>query len=182
MQTKDLEHQNQYGFHGITAAELGLDKKLSFKFDNIDAEINLQPSAIGIRADFMVSYSAEFSCMRCLAIYKRDCEVDLHLEYVEGDDPHMKSENVEITAHDADRVHYRGPQIDLSIGIREAIILSQPITRLCRDDCPGLCPVCGKDLNARKCTCKVEKVGVFTPQVNTQKKHRVKKNRRTSKD
>ena len=155
---------------------------MAVKFNKIDAEVNLQPSSIGIRADFRVTYTAEFSCMRCLAAYKRDCDVDMHLDYVEGDDPYVKSDNVEITAHDADRVHYQGPQIDLSTGIREAIILSQPITQLCRDDCPGLCPVCGVNLNLEKCSCKVEKVGVFTPDVDKHIKKRTKKGRRNAKN
>lgn len=120
--------------------------------------------------------------MRCLATYKRDCDVDIHLDYVEGKDPYTQSDNIEITAHDADRVHYLGPQIDLSIGIREAIILSQPITHLCREDCPGLCPVCGTNLNLEKCSCKVEQVGVFTPHVDKDTKKRMKRGHKGSKE
>lgn len=107
-------------------------------------------------------YRGEFICTRCLGKYTRDCDVELHLDYVEGDDPYSRVENVELTGHDADRVFYKGPQIDLSVGIREAIILSQPITSLCKDDCSGLCPVCGANLNKKRCACKVEKVGPFT--------------------
>lgn len=142
--------------------ELGLDKKYATKFGKIDAEVNLQKSSIGIRADFRVRYDAEFYCMRCLAASNRRYDVTLHLDYVEGKDPYLEVDNVEITAHDADKVYYRGPQIDLSIGIREAIILSQPITYLCKDDCQGLCPVCGINLNVKHCSCKAEKVGLFT--------------------
>jgi uncharacterized protein len=88
----------------------------------------------------------------------------------------MHVENVEITAHDADRVFYKGPQIDLGVGIREAIILSQPIMSLCKDDCSGICPVCGVNLNKKRCACKVEKVGPFTlvpekPKGTARKKH-----------
>jgi uncharacterized protein len=90
--------------------------------------------------------------------------MDLHLEYVEGEDPYAKIENVELTAHDADKVYYRGPQIDLAVGIREAIMLSQPIMQLCKEDCQGLCPVCGINLNSQSCSCKKEKVGAFAPQ------------------
>ena len=108
-------------------------------------------------------YRADQSCVRCLVVYERNADVELHLEYVEGDDPYMKIENVELTPHDADRVYYRGPQIDLAVGIREAIILSQPIMYLCREDCQGLCPVCGSNLNQKQCSCVKEKAGIFTP-------------------
>jgi uncharacterized metal-binding protein YceD (DUF177 family) len=97
-------------------------------------------------------------------MHSRDGEVNLHLDYVEGEDPYLKSENVELTPHDADKVYYRGPQIDLAIGIREAIILSQPIMQLCKDDCRGLCPVCGINLNTGTCSCKMERTGAFSPQ------------------
>ena len=123
----------------------------------------MQKSSIGIRADFRVRYNAEFYCVRCLCATNRRHDVTLHLDYLEGEDPYLKVDNVEITAHDADKVYYRGPQIDLSIGIREAIILSQPITYLCKDDCRGLCPVCGINLNVKQCSCKTERVGLFTP-------------------
>jgi uncharacterized metal-binding protein YceD (DUF177 family) len=157
-----------------------LDKK-SFKFTKIDAEVGLHRSSLGIRADFKVVYEGEFICARCLGKYARNCDVELYLDYVEGDDPYMRLENVELSAHDADKVFYRGPEIDLSVGMREAIILSQPITALCKDDCLGLCPVCGANLNKKRCACKIEKVGPFTvkpkkPKATTRKKsHKTKK-------
>jgi uncharacterized protein len=175
-----LDRQNQYTYSDLTAVELALDKKIEIGFKKIDAEVNLQKSSIGIRADFKVWYEAEFSCMRCLSIYNREYKVELHLDYVEGEDPYLKAENMEITAHDADKVYYRGPQIDLSIGIREAIILSQPIIHLCRDDCRGLCPFCGVNLNTKRCSCKTESVGIFSPEIENQADIRAKKSRRHS--
>jgi uncharacterized protein len=38
-------------------------------------------------------------------------------------------------------------ELDLSEPVREAISLAEPITLLCRQDCRGLCPTCGVDLN-----------------------------------
>lgn len=144
--------------------------------------MSLQESSIGIRADFRVTYSAEVACVRCLGIYGRDCDVGLYLDYVEGEDPYSKIDNVELTAHEADKVYYRGPQIDLAIGIREAIILSQPSMHLCKDDCRGLCPVCGINLNTEYCSCKIEKVGSFTPQKTKHGNTPAKKGRRKRTD
>ena len=159
-----MDHESRYEFRGLKASEIGLDKKYRLTFKKINADVSLQKSSIGIRVDFSVVYDAEFACVRCLGKYSRAGDVELHLDYVEGEDPHLNSENVELTAHEADKVYYRGPQIDLAIGIREAIILSQPIMQLCKDDCRGLCPICGINLNTGSCTCKAEKVGAFTPQ------------------
>lgn len=44
--------------------------------------------------------------------------------------------------------------VDLTENIREDIILALPMKRLCSDECKGLCPVCGRDLNAGACNCK----------------------------
>jgi uncharacterized protein len=43
--------------------------------------------------------------------------------------------------------------IDLNPDIREEIIIDYPIKSLCRMQCQGLCPRCGKDLNQGKCSC-----------------------------
>lgn len=43
--------------------------------------------------------------------------------------------------------------IDLNPDIREEIILDSPMKPLCRPDCKGLCPKCGKNLNESKCNC-----------------------------
>ncbi len=37
--------------------------------------------------------------------------------------------------------------------LREQFLLAQPMKYLCSEDCKGLCPVCGKNLNYEKCGC-----------------------------
>jgi len=45
---------------------------------------------------------------------------------------------------------------DISEEVRTEITLALPMNLLCRDDCRGLCPECGADLNVEKCSCKPE--------------------------
>ncbi|RKX30915.1 MAG: DUF177 domain-containing protein, partial [Verrucomicrobia bacterium] len=40
--------------------------------------------------------------------------------------------------------------------LREALVLRIPIYPLCREDCRGLCPRCGANLNREQCTCAPE--------------------------
>ena len=47
-------------------------------------------------------------------------------------------------------------EIDLRPAIREELILAVPQYVLCREDCRGLCPRCGQDLNAGPCGCAPE--------------------------
>jgi len=44
-------------------------------------------------------------------------------------------------------------EIDLRPAVREELLLAVPRWVVCRDDCRGLCPRCGKDLNAGPCGC-----------------------------
>ncbi|MDE0884647.1 MAG: YceD family protein [Myxococcota bacterium] len=51
---------------------------------------------------------------------------------------------------------YRGGEIDLGDFLTEVVSLSIPIQPLCRDDCPGLCPICGIDRTEKNCICEEE--------------------------
>ena len=48
---------------------------------------------------------------------------------------------------------YSGKVIDLDPLVREQLVLSLPAYPVCREDCKGLCPVCGANLNERECGC-----------------------------
>jgi len=59
-------------------------------------------------------------------------------------------------AADADTAgyaHYDGDVIDLGPLIREEMLLGLPTRALCREDCRGLCPRCGANLNEGACRC-----------------------------
>ncbi len=133
--------------------------------------------AIGITADFQVRFVAQFQCARCLDSFSEEFNTHLQLIFVHGKDPHTQSEKVTLKKDDIDKVYYTGSYIDLSIGIREAIVLSIPLAPLCKDDCRGLCPVCGMSKNTGECECTIEKVGLFTP-ASHEKKKRIKRRRK----
>ncbi len=44
-------------------------------------------------------------------------------------------------------------EIDLTEIIRDNLLAGQPLKNLCKPDCRGLCPVCGKNLNNGRCEC-----------------------------
>ena len=44
-------------------------------------------------------------------------------------------------------------QINLLPMVRENLLLAVPLGPLCREDCPGFCPQCGKDLSETTCSC-----------------------------
>ena len=54
---------------------------------------------------------------------------------------------------DDDAFPIEGDQIDLVPAVREAVLLELPDDVLCREECAGICPVCGIDRNQGTCEC-----------------------------
>lgn len=52
--------------------------------------------------------------------------------------------------------YYSGEYIEVEPFIREAVVVNIPDRIFCSEDCKGLCPVCGKNLNLHKCSCNIE--------------------------
>ena len=52
-----------------------------------------------------------------------------------------------------DRMDIEDDVADLTEMIRDTLIASQPIRNLCKEDCKGLCPICGVNLNESECDC-----------------------------
>ena len=49
--------------------------------------------------------------------------------------------------------YYRGEGLLLEDVLKEQILLALPVKQVCRSDCKGLCPHCGRNLNAESCDC-----------------------------
>jgi uncharacterized protein len=78
------------------------------------------------------------TCRRCLAAASEHVEVPVNILFTEDDQADDPSVYV-IPPHST--------TLDLSDAVREEFILGVPGYVLCREDCAGLCPHCGKDLN-----------------------------------
>ena len=52
-------------------------------------------------------------------------------------------------------VEFFGRTLDVADQVRESLFLLLPQKALCREDCAGLCPVCGADLNDGACGCSL---------------------------
>jgi uncharacterized protein len=91
--------------------------------------------------------SVAANCRRCLKEITLAVEAPLEVlftEQADTDDPLARV------------IPARATVVDLSEPIREELILAVPEYALCRDDCRGLCPHCGKDLNVGPCACAPE--------------------------
>lgn len=53
-------------------------------------------------------------------------------------------------------VSARATELDLGLAVREELILAVPEYVVCREECRGICPRCGADLNRGPCDCRPE--------------------------
>jgi len=65
--------------------------------------------------------------------------------------PESKETHLENSDLDTDVIE--GNELDLTEIAREQILLNLPEQELCKEDCRGICPTCGKDLNEGECRC-----------------------------
>ena len=77
----------------------------------------------------------EGPCMRCLAAATPELAIDSR----EVDQPGESEE--------LDSPYVDGDELELAAWARDALALALPAQIVCREDCAGLCPVCGEDLN-----------------------------------
>ena len=96
----------------------------------------------------------ELPCSRCLegSLVPLEAVFDLlYLPALEAPD----DEEVEVVEEDINTAFYRDGVIDLGELVHEQLYLALPMKPLCRDDCKGLCSVCGANRNQTACACNV---------------------------
>ena len=128
-----------------TGYELG-DHEFSLP-GGIDYDLVLTNAGEGILATGLVRARVVGTCDRCL----EPAEFDVAGEV----DGYYLFEEPERLAEDEDEADYElvSPDntIDLSGALISALVMETPFVVLCREDCRGLCPVCGANLNEEDC-------------------------------
>jgi uncharacterized protein len=120
----------------LTPLEFGGQRYLPVP-ETVDAELSLTRASTGTLFELRFTGRIHGPCYRCL----KDAAVDLPIaarEY-QATSP-GESEDLRTPYIVDDR-------LDLSAWARDALVLALPEKILCRPDCAGLCPVCGRDLN-----------------------------------
>jgi uncharacterized protein len=88
-----------------------------------------------------------------LAPYDKGLSSDLDFVIdLSGNSAEVKSEEEDYFFVDSNATFFEIDDL-----VREAIILSLPLKPLCSEDCKGLCPICGTDLNRSQCSCVKER-------------------------
>jgi uncharacterized protein len=142
--SEDPGATRDYEVAGVTI-ELGDDLRLT---DPIEGHVRLSRTNRGLLVTARFTTSLQAVCSRCLREIEVPIEiaideealptVDLHTGQPVATEPGAEDEPLRLTDHH---------ELDLEVPVREAILLEEPIAALCREDCPGLCLVCGERLD-----------------------------------
>ncbi len=107
--------------------------------------------------DTSIETKAQCKCSRCLEPVILPLRTEFKL-LLKSCGPFAKAPETPSEEEDLVLVADSDTSFDITARVREAIILSLPLKPLCRDDCKGLCPHCGVNLNLKTCRCEVQKL------------------------
>ncbi len=105
---------------------------------HLPVEVEISRASGATIFDLQLDVRVTGPCMRCLAFAEIECHVSAR-EFNDPDAPKADELRSDYVTDD---------HLDVGAWARDAIALELPEQILCRPDCAGLCPVCGKDLNA----------------------------------
>ncbi len=95
----------------------------------------------------------KLTCVRCLTEVEQPVEAEVEEEFAsEGTAPDVQTidRDAPEEAAIADYV------LDAGESVRQQVALSVPMAFVCRPDCRGICPSCGKNLNEGPCGCSAD--------------------------
>ncbi len=106
-----------------------------------------------IRVVGRLATRVEVRCARCLEPVESAVESDFDLLYRPlGAD--AGRDEMGINQAETEIGYYRGEGLLLEDVLREQVLLATPARTLCREDCKGICPRCGRNRNLEACQCE----------------------------
>jgi uncharacterized protein len=116
------------------------------------ARLHLERQGDMVRATGTYGAELNLTCSRCLASFEHRAEGPVEMVFLprsqEGRDEVLLSDDeLEVS-------FYNEGEIDLDQLLKDELSLALPMAPLCRPDCPGICPHCGRDLASGSCECR----------------------------
>jgi uncharacterized protein len=121
----------------------------------VDLAADIRKDGQQVRLTGRVTATLELDCSRCLEAFAVPVDAAFDLLFLPAAENAGTGER-EVAEEDLGVSYYRGDLIDLGEMIREQFYLALPMKPLCRPDCLGLCPVCGRNRNRETCSCRTD--------------------------
>jgi uncharacterized protein len=124
--------------------EIDLDQRFT---KDVIVESTLEKTSRQLYVRTEVKTGGVFCCDRCLEDFEREIASEFGILYVtDTEDGNADNEEVQVLSADTNI-------IDLGEDVRQYTLLALPPKMLCSENCAGLCPTCGTNLNRAKCSC-----------------------------
>ncbi|MDD2494056.1 MAG: DUF177 domain-containing protein [Tissierellia bacterium] len=94
-----------------------------------------------------LKYNYSEVCARCLTEFQNEVETKFEAIVVRNnEEDEDESDEIKLVIEDG--------CVNLDDNIKQLVYLSMPMKSLCKDDCKGICPTCGVNLNEEECKCQ----------------------------
>jgi uncharacterized protein len=133
----------------FSEAEPALEEELGLR-GPVEGRARLVRTSYGVLAECSYRVEIDQECGRCLGAARTVVESRFSQEYLPSTDIYTGLPEEILADPDEPRI---GPDhiLDLTEAIRQDIVLQLPLQPRCREDCAGLCPHCGRNLNEGRC-------------------------------
>jgi len=149
-----IKHTNyELGSHDILLVEKSdnLLPKEPF-FGNVEIQCRMEKNKSDILLKCKLSVKSLLVCDRCNEEFERELKNDFSILFL--------YDSTKVTEEDTDVIYLSRDEdkLELTEIVRDYALLSIPMKKLCKEDCRGLCPQCGTNLNISSCNCKTEEI------------------------
>ncbi len=135
----------------VTASEVALDDYPEYSHP-INAKLDIEKIGRNIFIKAALQAEVDLICDRCVEQFTSRIDDSVRLLYTT--DQNMRDredEDVFVIADSTDIIDIKEP-------VRETLVTALPPKRLCKEDCLGLCPICGTNLNVESCECQTNRL------------------------
>jgi len=118
----------------------------------VEGELSLLRTDRGIFVTGILNTRVEAVCSRCLDTFAQGLTLKIEEEFLPTVDP-LTGVPLDWQGEEGNFTINEKQEFDLGEAVRQYVLLALPLKPLCREDCAGLCPNCGHDLNLGLCSC-----------------------------
>ncbi len=142
-----LVGQKTFAFD-LTPEELEISSSETEILGTVRTEGSISNAGDVLLLEVTMSAQVQRTCGRCLKEFTAVTKAEVLEKFYP-----TSADNIE-----KDAFVYDSDVIDITVPLRESLLLAEPLQALCQEDCKGLCPVCGVNLNEETCNCETKTI------------------------
>jgi uncharacterized protein len=123
----------------------------------VEVDLEIHKLTDHVRVTGNIQAAIQIACHRCLEIYSLPLEQQVDAFLVKTERKEASEDDVELEAEELEYEFFDGDVIDIDLLVAEQIFLALPLKALCAEECKGICPRCGANLNTEACNCPKNK-------------------------